>query len=64
MTTIPDDIQRAIAALAAINQMPEDAYCNRWWADVRRDVAMRGGIEAVESEAAAMTTTTTEEPAE
>lgn len=57
--TIPTDIQRMIRAHATLQGMTPDAYCNRWWADVRRDVAVRGGIEAIEAANAARRATQT-----
>ena len=64
--TIPADIQRMIRAHATFQGTPPESYCNRWWADLRTATAMRGGIETMEAEIAAIEAaraeTTTAEP--
>lgn len=51
--TIPADIQRMIRAHATLHGMTPDAYCNRWWADVRTSTILSGGVEAMDADIAA-----------
>ena len=50
-TQIPADIVEMIDLLASIEGRTGNEYANRWWADVRNQVTMRGGIEAVRVQA-------------
>lgn len=52
-TAMPADIVEMVDLLASIEGKTGDEYAARWWVDVRAQVAMRGGIEAVRQQAKA-----------
>lgn len=61
---IPDDIKDYAGALGALEGKTGDEYLERYYRDIRINIAMRGGVTAVREEASKMTPPTPEPVAE